>query len=162
MAELSEDGRPRVLILGGGFAGIGAVRKLKDAEVDVVLVDRHDYHTFQPLLYQLATGLLERTAVGHPLRDLVHGQENATVHQATVTGARSRRARGPVRGAGADHLRLPGARARRRGQLLRRRGAAEHAFPMYTLADAVRLKDHVLQQVGGRPTGTRRSSTTAR
>jgi NADH dehydrogenase len=52
------DDRPRVLILGGGFAGVGAAKKLEDADAEVVLVDRHDYHTFQPLLYQLATGLL--------------------------------------------------------------------------------------------------------
>src|SRR6516165_7740901 len=77
--------RPRVLILGGGFGGVGAAQKLGDANAEVVLVDRHDYHTFQPLLYQLATGLLETTAVGHSLRDLVDDQENATVHQATVS-----------------------------------------------------------------------------
>ena len=52
--------RPRVLVLGGGFAGIGAAQKLKNSDVDVVLVDKHDYHTFQPLLYQVATGLLEQ------------------------------------------------------------------------------------------------------
>ena len=69
--------RPQVLILGGGFAGIGAARNLKDADVDVVLVDKHDYHTFQPLLYQVATDLLEPAAVGHPLRDLFHEQPNA-------------------------------------------------------------------------------------
>ena len=74
--------RPRVLILGGGFAGVGAAQKLKDADAEVVVVDRHDYHTFQPLLYQLATGLLEQTAVGHSLRDLVARQENTTVHKA--------------------------------------------------------------------------------
>src|SRR6476619_6970669 len=88
MADSSDHGnrqRRRVLILGGGFAGIGAARKLKDADVDVVLIDRNDYHTFQPLLYQLATGLLETTAVGHSLRDLVKGQDNATIHQAPVT-----------------------------------------------------------------------------
>src|SRR5262245_22660075 len=78
--------RPRVLVLGGGFAGVGAAQKLEDAHADVVLVDRHDYHTFQPLLYQLATGLLETTAVGHSLRDLVERQDNTTVHEATVTG----------------------------------------------------------------------------
>src|SRR5215510_5439522 len=77
--------RPRVLVLGGGFAGVGAAQKLKDADADVVLVDKHDYHTFQPLLYQLATGLLEQTAVGHSLRDLLHDQDNTTVHMATVT-----------------------------------------------------------------------------
>ena len=47
------ESRPRVLVLGGGFAGIGAARKLRKADVDVVLVDGHDYHTFQPLLYQV-------------------------------------------------------------------------------------------------------------
>ncbi len=77
--------RPRVVILGGGFAGVGAVQKLKDADADVVLVDKHDYHTFQPLLYQLATGLVETTIVGHSLRDLVHGQDNATIHKTHVT-----------------------------------------------------------------------------
>ena len=78
--------RPRVLVLGGGFAGIGATQKLKDADVDVVVVDKHDYHTFQPLLYQFATGLLETTAVGHSLRDLVKDQDNATIHKAPITG----------------------------------------------------------------------------
>ena len=73
---------PRVLILGGGFAGAGAAQKLKDGEAEVVLVDRHDYHTFQPLLYQLATGLLETSAVGHSLRDLLEAHGNATIHKA--------------------------------------------------------------------------------
>src|SRR6516165_4966919 len=77
--------RPRVLILGGGFAGVGAAQKLKKADADVVLVDRHDYHTFQPLLYQLATGLLDTTAVGHSLRDLLSRHDNTTIHQASVS-----------------------------------------------------------------------------
>src|SRR5262252_9761596 len=86
MSSKRENGasRPRVLILGGGFAGVGAAQKLEDSGAEVVLVDRHDYHTFQPLLYQLATGLLEQTAVGHSLRDLVERQDNTTVHQDTV------------------------------------------------------------------------------
>ena len=73
MSDQREDGRdrrPRVLVLGGGFGGIGAARKLADAEADVVLVDQHNYHTFQPLLYQVATDLLDTDAVGHALRDL--------------------------------------------------------------------------------------------
>ena len=77
--------RPRVVVLGGGFAGVGASQSLADAEVDIVVVDKHDYHTFQPLLYQLATGLLETSAVGHSLRDLVHRQDNAAVHKTAVT-----------------------------------------------------------------------------
>src|ERR1700746_2837695 len=78
------EGRPRVVILGGGFAGVGAVHELADSDVDVVLVAEHDYHTFKPLLYQLASGLLEQTAVGHQLRDLVKKQSNARVHNDSV------------------------------------------------------------------------------
>jgi NADH dehydrogenase len=140
------DGHPRVLILGGGFAGIGAARALKGVEADVVLVDKHDYHTFQPLLYQLATDLLERSAVGHALRDLFHEQPNVTVHQDAVTGIdlEKREARfaelAPI---AYDYLVLAlGAEVNFFGT----EGAAEHAFPMYTLADAVRLKEQVLQK----------------
>ena len=98
MATTTEGGRrPLVLILGGGFAGLGAARELNDAEADVVLVDQHDYHTFQPLLYQVATDLLETDAVGHPIRDLFHEQPNVTVHQATVTALDLDAARGAVR-----------------------------------------------------------------
>jgi NADH:ubiquinone reductase (H+-translocating) len=138
--------RPRVIVIGGGFGGLGAARKLKTADVDVVLVDAHDYHTFQPLLYQLATDLLETSAVGHPLRDLFHEQPNVTVHQDEATEVDL--ARREVRFAelaplAYDYLVLaPGAQVNFFGT----EGAAEHAFPMYTLADAVRLKEHVLRK----------------
>jgi NADH:quinone reductase (non-electrogenic) len=138
--------RPRVVILGGGFAGVGAAQKLEHADAEVVLVDRHDYHTFQPLLYQLASGLLEIPAVGHSLRDLVERQENTTVHQATVTAVDldSREVRfdrlDPMT---YDYLVFClGAEVNFFGT----EGAAEHAFPMYTLPHAVRLKDHVLER----------------
>ena len=145
-ARDSNGQRPRVLILGAGFGGIGATHELKASEVDVVLVDQHDYHTFQPLLYQVATGLLEQPAVGHPIRDLVHKQENARVHQDTVTGidldAREVRF-GELEPLTYDYLVFGlGAEVNFFGV----DGAQEHAFPLYTLADAVRLKDHVLQK----------------
>jgi NADH dehydrogenase len=143
--KLDSNGRPRVLVVGGGFAGIGAVQKLKKSDVDVVLVDKHDYHTFQPLLYQVATGLLEQTAVGHPIRDLVHKQPNARVHQDTVTAidldAREVRF-SELEPLTYDYLVLGlGAEVNFFGV----EGAPEHAFPLYTLADAVRLKSHVLK-----------------
>ena len=47
--------RPRVVVVGGGFGGLAVVRKLKKADVDITLIDRHNYNTFQPLLYQVAT-----------------------------------------------------------------------------------------------------------
>jgi NADH dehydrogenase len=138
--------RPLVLVLGGGFGGIGAARNLKDADADVVLIDKHDYHTFQPLLYQLATDLLEPSAVGHPLRDLFHEQPNVAVHQDEVTGIdlEKREARfAELEPITYDYLVLAlGAEVNFFGT----EGADEHAFPMYTLADAVRLKDHVLDR----------------
>jgi NADH dehydrogenase len=138
--------RARVVVLGGGFAGIGAARKLKGKDVDVVLVDKHDYHTFQPLLYQLATGLLETTAVGHSLRDLVKDQDNAAVHMAPITeiDLEGKEVRfdglAPIT---YDYLVLAlGAEVNFFGT----DGAAEHAFPMYTLPDAMRLKNHILER----------------
>ena len=137
--------RPRVLVLGGGFAGIGAARKLKKSDVDVVVVDKHDYHTFQPLLYQVATGLLEQPAVGHPIRDLFHKQGNVSVHQDTVTGLDldAREAHfSELAPLTYDYLVLGlGAEVNFFGV----EGASEFAFPLYTLADAVRLKEHVLR-----------------
>jgi NADH:ubiquinone reductase (H+-translocating) len=146
---MSSDGqtrRPRVLILGGGFAGLGAARGLKDADAEVVLIDKHDYHTFQPLLYQVATDLLERTAVGHPLRDLFHDQPNLRVHVDSVTGIDLTKREvqfAEMAPSTYDYLVLAlGAEVNFFGTA----GAPEHAFPMYTLADAVRLKEHVLRK----------------
>jgi len=137
--------RPRVLVLGGGFAGIGAAHKLKKSDADVVVVDKHDYHTFQPLLYQVATGLLEQPAVGHPIRDLFHKQDNVRIHQDEVTAIDldARRVEfAELEALGYDYLVLGlGAEVNFFGV----EGAAEHAFPLYTLTDAVRLKNHVLK-----------------
>ena len=142
---VGENGRPRVVVLGGGFAGLGAARKLKGAPVDVVVIDRHNYHTFQPLLYQVATDLLEESSVGHPLRDLFHGQDNARVHNVAVTGIDLDRREVQLDGMeplAYDFLVLGlGAEVNFFGA----EGAPEHAFPMYTLADAVRLKEHILE-----------------
>jgi NADH:ubiquinone reductase (H+-translocating) len=136
----------RVLILGGGFAGIGAARALKKADAEVVVIDKHDYHTFQPLLYQVATDLLERTAVGHPLRDLFHDQPNVRVHLDETTGIdlEKREAQfAEMKPISYDYLVLAlGAEVNFFGA----EGAPDHAFPMYTLADAIRLKEHILRK----------------
>jgi NADH dehydrogenase len=137
---------PRVLVLGGGFGGIGAARKLEKSAVDVVLVDQHDYHTFQPLLYQLATGLLEQSAVGHSIRDLFHGQDNARIHQDRVVSVDldAREARfEELDPQTYDYLVLAlGAEVNFFGV----EGAAEHSFPLYTLTDALRVKEHLLER----------------
>ena len=62
---------PRVVIIGGGFAGIAISKKLRNKNVQVVLIDKHNYHTFQPLLYQVATGGLEAGSIAYPIRKVI-------------------------------------------------------------------------------------------
>jgi len=78
--------RPRVVIIGGGFAGLSAARSLAQAPVDVTLIDRHNYHVFQPLLYQVATAGLAPNTIAAPIRAILRRQANATVLMETVEG----------------------------------------------------------------------------
>lgn len=136
---------PTVLILGAGFAGLGAARKLAKAPVDVLLVDRHNYHTFQPLLYQVATDVLDPETVGHPVREYVDVQPNLRFVTANVSGIdldAKRVSFDDWDDQTYDHLVVAlGARVNFFGTA----GAEEHAFPLYTLNDSIRLKNHVLE-----------------
>jgi NADH:ubiquinone reductase (H+-translocating) len=75
----------RVVIIGGGFAGLSAARRLNHAPVDVTLIDRCNYHLFQPLLYQVATGALSPANIASPLRNILKEQRNARVLLAEAT-----------------------------------------------------------------------------
>src|SRR5712671_4523548 len=77
---------PHVVIVGAGFGGLGAAEELAHVPVDVTLIDRHNYHTFQPLLYQVATSLLNAEDVGAPVRSIFRHQDNVTFRMATVEG----------------------------------------------------------------------------
>ena len=82
----SEPARRRVVVVGGGFGGLQAARKLRDAPVDVTLVDRQNFHLFQPLVYQVATGALSAAEVATPLRGVFKRQANVRVVLAEVSG----------------------------------------------------------------------------
>jgi len=84
-AVAANERRPRVVIIGGGFGGLSAARALAGAAADVTLIDRHNYHLFQPLLYQVATGGLPPNAIAAPIRAILHAQRNATVLMGSVT-----------------------------------------------------------------------------
>ncbi len=90
-----ERGNPphRVVIVGGGFGGLNAAQSLKDAPVEVTLIDRRNFHLFQPLLYQVATGSLSPANIAAPLRGILKGQKNTRVilAEATDIDARKRR-----------------------------------------------------------------------
>ena len=69
--NIPQSNLPRVVIIGGGFAGIAIAKKLRNKNVQVVLLDKHNYHTFQPLLYQVATGGLEAGSIAYPIRKVI-------------------------------------------------------------------------------------------
>ncbi len=75
---------PRVVVIGGGFGGLSAIKALKKADADLTLIDRRNFHTFQPLLYQVATGALSPANITATLRTMVRHQRNARVLQAEV------------------------------------------------------------------------------
>ncbi|MCF4101830.1 NAD(P)/FAD-dependent oxidoreductase [Gillisia sp. M10.2A] len=77
---------PRVVIIGGGFAGISLLKKLLKLPLQVVLLDRHNYHTFQPLLYQVSTSGLEPDSIAYPLRKITRTGDKAFFRMAEVTG----------------------------------------------------------------------------
>ena len=76
----------RVIIIGGGFAGLEAAKALSRAPVEITLLDRQNHHCFQPLLYQVATAALTPADVAWPIRGILSGQRNARVLMANVEG----------------------------------------------------------------------------
>src|SRR4051812_17409472 len=81
-----EGRRPRVVIVGGGFAGLHAAKSLGHLPVDVTVLDRRNHHTFQPLLYQVALAVLSPADIASPIRSVLRHQENAEVLMDEVIG----------------------------------------------------------------------------
>jgi NADH:quinone reductase (non-electrogenic) len=140
-----ENGQRHVVIVGGGFAGVGAARRLAGRDgVRVTLIDRNNYHQFQPLLYQVATSQLAPSDIAYSLRKLFADSPNVDVKLAeveaidpatrTVTTTHGERITGDAlvvaAGSQPNFFRTP--------------GAEEHAFPLYSLDDARRLRSRIL------------------
>jgi NADH dehydrogenase len=142
--ELAEGGR-HVVIVGGGFAGVGCARRLADHDdVQITLIDRNNYHQFQPLLYQVATSQLASSDIAYSLRKLFHDKLNVDVklaevasldpatHCVTTTDGERYAGDALVLAAGSQP------------NFFRTPGAEEHAFPLYCLDDATRLRSRIL------------------
>ncbi len=142
---MNDPKRTRVVIVGGGFAGVACALKLvSDPTVDVTLVDRNNYHQFQPLLYQVATSQLAASDVAYPLRAVARKHSNFDVKLGEVVAvdpvAKSvTTARGETYSG--DYLVLA---AGSQPFFFHTPGADEHAFPLYSLDDARRLRTRII------------------
>ena len=137
---------PHVAIVGAGFGGLGVAEQLDHVPVEVTLIDQHNYHTFQPLLYQVATSLLNAEDVGAPVRSLFRHQDNVTFRMATVTGVDMPGHKIQLKDGNQisyDYLVLAGGTT---VNYFNTPGAAEHAFPLYTLMNAVKLRNRILER----------------
>ena len=129
------------------ISGLSAARALIGTQVEVTIVDQRNFHTFQPLLYEVATAGLESGDVAYPIRVIFGKADNVTFRMAEVTGVDWDRREVTL----ADAAPLPfdslvvasGATARFFGIP----GASDHSFPLYTLTDARRLRDHILRRL---------------
>lgn len=142
--------RPRVVIVGAGFGGLFTARRFMDKPVDVVLIDRNNYHTFTPLIYQVATCGLDIEDVAYPVRSIFSESEN--IHfllgevvdvQATKKQVMVRDSNDALRPVRYDFLIIAA------GSVTNTFGnanIAEHAFGLKTLSDAVNLRAHLLKQ----------------
>jgi NADH dehydrogenase len=137
----------RVVVVGAGFAGLSAARALIGKPVEVTIVDQRNFHTFQPLLYEVATAGLESGDVAYPIRVIFGKADNVSFRMDRVTGVDWDRREVRCDGASAlpfDSLIVAsGATARFFGIP----GASDHSFPLYTLTDARRLRDHILRRL---------------
>ena len=131
-----------VVVLGGGLAGVACAHKLGDEGIEVVLVDRNDYHQFQPLLYQVATSQLPAEDIARPHRAIFREHPTVTVRTEEVTaidvGSRSLTLMDGDVITGSHLVIAAGGQAEYFGVP----GAAEYAFPLYSVADAERLRLH--------------------
>jgi NADH dehydrogenase len=143
-AQRDQASMAHVVIIGGGFAGIGVARGLSDQDVRVTIIDQHNFHTFQPLLYQVATAGLEPADVAYPIRTIFGSARNVRFRHGRVRTIDH--PRGVVILSDGveiafDHLVVAtGAIATFFGVP----GAKEFAFPLYSLTDARRLRNRLL------------------
>jgi NADH dehydrogenase len=142
------NGSPHVVVVGGGFAGLAVVKNLAKVTppVRVTLLEQHNYHLFQPLLYQLATGVVQPADIAHPVRGIVRRYRRTSVRMGTASGVDldARQVLTEEGGRiGYDYLVLAaGATTATFGIP----GVEEHSFPLKTMPDALRLRAHLLHQ----------------
>jgi NADH dehydrogenase len=136
---------PSVVVVGGGFAGVGCAKQLGKHGVAVTLIDQHNYHQFQPLLYQVATAELAPVDIARPLRGIFKRQPTVAVKQQAVTAvdpATRTVTTADGQTFNGDFLVLA---AGSRPNFFNTPGAEQHALPLYTLDDAKALRTRLIE-----------------
>lgn len=138
----------RVVIIGAGFGGLYAARALANQPVDVLMIDRNNYHTFTPLLYQVATCGLEASEIAHPVRPVFRGAANVSFLLGEVTGIDTVKQRvtvaadGNTRDEAYDHLIVAAGSVT---NFFGSSGIKAHSFELKTLEDSLHLRTHILR-----------------
>ncbi|PQJ34115.1 NADH dehydrogenase [Salinibacter sp. 10B] len=138
--------RPHVVIVGAGFGGLEAAKALRDAPVRVTLVDRNNYHKFQPLLYEVAMAGLEPDDIAHNVRNIFQGNDTVHFRLGTVVGIDTNARRVHLKGGdplGYDFLILAAGAVSNDFGIP---GVREHGYPLKNVPDAVNLRNHILRQ----------------
>ncbi|HYA00484.1 MAG TPA: NAD(P)/FAD-dependent oxidoreductase [Candidatus Binatia bacterium] len=144
MIPEASEARPRVVVVGAGFGGLAAARSLRRAGVSATLVDRHNYHLFQPLLYQVASALLDPSDVAHPVRAILRRWPGfdfrlADVEGVDIEGHRLLTSTGDI---GFDHLVLATGSA---NSYFGNQAVADRAYGLKDLGEALALRARVLE-----------------
>lgn len=136
--------RQRIVILGAGFAGLQIARRLKNSDLDITIIDQYNFHQFQPLMYQVATGRLEPSSISFPLRKVFQRKTNTHVRIARVTGIDTQFRKVYTDEAGEfvyDHLIIAtGCTTNYFGN----KNIEQYAFPMKSTGEAVTLRNRIL------------------
>jgi NADH dehydrogenase len=143
--SVSSEQIPHVVIVGAGFGGLRLARRLAHMPVRVTLVDRNNYHLFQPLLYQVATAGISPDEIAHPVRSILRGQKNLDFRMSEVTGVnlQAQRLQTTTGELSYDYLVLAmGGQTNFFGLS----SVAEHGFGLKTLEDASTIRNHILRQ----------------
>lgn len=142
--NLPQTDKKRLVIIGGGFAGISLAKKLKDLDVQLVLIDKHNYHTFQPLLYQVSTSGLEPDSIAYPIRKVLKRLRNFHFRLASVEriDAEKKTVITDIGDLTYDYLVIA---TGTRTNFFGNKSVAENAMPMKNVPQALNIRSLMLQ-----------------
>ncbi len=138
--------KKKIVIIGGGFGGIELAKKLKKENVEIIILDKHNYHTFQPLLYQVATGGLEADSIAFPIRKIFKGQKNLKFRVTEVKKviATENKLETTIGDVDYDYLIIAtGSTSNYFGQT----EISQNAMPMKSIPEALNLRSLILQNL---------------